>query len=82
MSEKIGISPTTKEFLKRIERLADQVDGMTRSAKMPGLSASIRVASMADELAEIRDEMREAYREFSGQDPWAPERDDSPSGDD
>jgi hypothetical protein len=76
MSDGIGVDPKTQALLDKIGSLSDRADNLAHAARMPGLSASIHLSGMTSGLADIRDELREAYKGFSGQDPWSESTDD------
>lgn len=77
----MGIDPKKQAFLDKVGELSDRADNFTHSAKMPGLPASIHISCLADGMASIRDELRQAYVEFTEKDPWAePSEDDEGEG--
>lgn len=58
---------------ERIGKLADELDAMLYSAKMP-LPPAIHLTALTEKIREARDVLVEVFRAETGEDPWADNR--------
>lgn len=61
------------ENAERIGKLADELDAMLYSAKMP-LPSAIHVTALAEKIREARNVLVDVFRDETGEDPWADNR--------
>ncbi|MCC5809904.1 MAG: hypothetical protein JJU06_05975 [Ectothiorhodospiraceae bacterium] len=62
---------TNDEAIDQVGRAADALDNLaTGLVCMPGLDPSIHIAALKESLPQLRDELREAYIQLTGENPW------------
>lgn len=78
MHSDTGVNPKLNALLKAVGLVADQADRARLTARLPGMGAAFNAARLGDEMEDIRDQLRAAYAEASGIDPW---KESDPDGD-
>lgn len=60
----------TPEQADRLGRLADGLDAVLYSAKLP-MPPAMHITALTEKIREARDEIAAVVREATGDDPWA-----------
>lgn len=61
----------TEDQAEQLGQLADRLDAVLYSAKMPGLPPQIHIEGLTGTIRDVRDELATIVREVTGEDPWA-----------
>lgn len=61
------------ENAERLGKLADELDAMLFSARLP-LPPAIHLTALTEKIRETRDAIVEIFRDETGEDPWADNR--------
>lgn len=61
------------ENAERLGKLADELDAMLYSVKLP-LPPALHMEALTGKIRETRDALVEVFREETGEDPWADNR--------
>lgn len=61
----------SSDVMDRIGRLSDKADNYYHATMLPGLSPRIHIDALTGGMQQIRDELREIFKDVTGDDPWS-----------